>query len=107
MPVPAAQQRRAMQALNKHIFAPDVLQGAESLFVRLQPQRKGFDFYGKPEDPKIHRELLRSQKSVLKHLLHPTTLQRLVDTQTYGGQYSVHEMLQTLSDGLFCRGSWR
>ena len=100
-PVPAVQQRRAMEALNKHLFAPDVLQGAQSLFVRLQPQRRGFDFYGKTEDPKIHHELLRSQKSVLKHLLHPTTLQRLVDTQTYGGQYSVHEMLQTLSDGLF------
>ena len=100
-PVSAAQQRRAMDALNRYLFAPDVLQGAEPLLVRLQPQRRGFDFYGKPEDPKIHEALLGAQKSVLSHLLHPTTLQRLVDTQRYGGQYSAHEMLQTLSDGLF------
>lgn len=100
-PVSAAQQRRAMDVLNRYLFAPDVLQGAEPLLVRLQPQRRGFDFYGKPEDPKVHAALLRAQKSVLSHLLHPTTLQRLVDTQRYGGQYSAHEMLQTLSDGLF------
>ena len=56
------------------------------------------------ENRKIQKSITSccaAQKSVLKHLLHPTTLQRLVDTQTYGGQYSVHEMLQTLSDGLF------
>ena len=100
-PVPVAQQRRAMDVLNRYLFAPDVLQGAEPLLVRLQPQRRGFDFYGKPEDPKVHQALLGAQKSVLSHLLHPTTLQRLVDTQRYGGQYSAHEMLQTLSDGLF------
>ena len=62
---------------------------------------RGFDFFGKPEDPKVHEALLRVQKSVLSHLLHPTTLQRLVDTHRYGGRYSAHEMLQTLSDGLF------
>ena len=100
-PVSAAQQRRAMDVLNRYLFAPDVLQGAEPLLVRLQPQRRGFDFFGKPEDPKVHEALLRVQKSVLSHLLHPTTLQRLVDTRRYGGRYSAHEMLQTLSDGLF------
>ena len=90
-----------MDVLNRYLFAPDVLQGAEPLLVRLQPQRRGFDFFGKPEDPKVHEALLRVQKSVLSHLLHPTTLQRLVDTRRYGGRYSAHEMLQTLSDGLF------
>jgi hypothetical protein len=90
-----------MDVLNRYLFAPDVLQGAEPLLVRLQPQRRGFDFFGKPEDPKVHEALLRAQKSVLSHLLHPTTLQRLVDTHRYGGRYSAHEMLQTLSDGLF------
>ena len=100
-PVAATEQRRAMQVLNTYLFAPDVLAGAQSLFVRLQPQRRGFDFYGEPEDPKIHESLLRSQKSVLRHLLHPNTLQRLTDTQTYGGEYSVIEMLNTLTDGIF------
>ena len=100
-PVAATEQRRAMQVLNTYLFAPDMLAGAQSLFVRLQPQRRGFDFYGEPEDPKIHESLLRSQKSVLRHLLHPNTLQRLTDTQTYGGEYSVIEMLNTLTDGIF------
>lgn len=100
-PVPLDQQRRAMQVLNTHLFAPDVLRGAEALFARLQPQRRGFDFFGGTEDPKIHGLLLNSQKSILRHLLHQNTLQRLIDTQTYGGQYGVAEMLQTLSDGIF------
>ena len=100
-PVDAGEQRRAMQVLNTHLFAPDVLVGARSLFARLQRQRRGFDFYGEPEDPKIHKSLLRTQKSVLLHLLHANTLQRLTDTQTYGGEYSVIEMLKTLTDGIF------
>ena len=100
-PVDVAEQRRAMQVLNTHLFAPDVLAGAQKLFARLQPQRRGFDFYGEPEDPKIHESLLRVQKSVLRHLVHPNTLQRLTDTQTYGGEYSVIEMLETLTDGVF------
>ena len=100
-PVDAAQQRRAMTVLNTYLFAPDVLADLDDLIARLQPQRRGFDFYGKPEDPKVHAALLRSQKSVLTHLLHPNTLQRLTDTQTYGGQYSVYEMLDTLTEGVF------
>lgn len=100
-PVAATEQRRAMQVLNTYLFAPDVLADAQSLFVRLQPQRRGFDFYGETEDPKIHESLLLSQKSVLRHLLHPNTLQRLTDTQTYGGEYSVIEMLETLTKGVF------
>ena len=100
-PVDVDEQRRAMQVLNTHLFAPDVLVGARSLFARLQRQRRGFDFYGEPEDPKIHKSLLGTQKSVLLHLLHANTLQRLTDTQTYGGEYSVIEMLKTLTDGIF------
>ena len=100
-PVPADLQRRAMSTLNDYLFAPDVLADGEDLFARLQPQRRGFDFYGKTEDPKIHNALLRAQKSVLDHLLHPNTLQRLTDSQVYGGQFTTYEMLQTLTDGIF------
>ena len=45
--------------------------------------------------------LLNAQKGVLDHLLHPNTLQRLTDSQVYGGQFTTFEMLQTLSDGIF------
>lgn len=100
-PVPADLQRRAMSTLNDYLFAPDVLSDGDELFARLQPQRRGFDFYGKTEDPKIHKALLRAQKSVLDHLLHPNTLQRLNDSQVYGGQFTTFEMLQTLTDGVF------
>jgi hypothetical protein len=100
-PVPAALQRRAMSTLNQHLFAPDVLRDGSELFARLQPQRRGFDFYGKTEDPKIHRALLTAQKSVLDHLLHPNTLQRLTDSQVYGGQFTTYEMLQSLTEGVF------
>jgi hypothetical protein len=100
-PVSAELQRRAMSTLNEYLFAPDVLRDGEELFARLQPQRRGFDFYGKTEDPKIHMALLNAQKGVLDHLLHPNTLQRLTDSQVYGGQFTTFEMLQTLSDGIF------
>ena len=99
-PVSAAQQRRAMDVLNRYLFAPNVLQGAEPL-LGCSPSEEGSTFMANRKTQKSHAALLRAQKSVLSHLLHPTTLQRLVDTQRYGGQYSAHEMLQTLSDGLF------
>jgi hypothetical protein len=100
-PVAAQTQRRAMQTLNEYLFAPDVFNDTGDLIARLQPQRRGFDFYGQTEDPKIHQAVLQTQRSVLDHLLHPNTLQRLMDSQSYGGQYTALEMLQTLTDGLF------
>ena len=100
-PVSVKQQRRAMKVLNDYIFAPDVLAQSQPLFSQLQQQRRGFDFYDDPEDPKIHQMFLSVQKSVLAHLLHPKTLQRITDSSAYGNEYQLGQMMSDLTQGVF------
>jgi hypothetical protein len=90
-----------MQVLNEHIFAANVLQQSQPLFNYLQQQRRGFDFYNEPEDPKIHQMFLSVQKSVLAHLLHPQTLQRITDSSVYGNEYQLGQMMEDLTQGIF------
>ena len=100
-PVSYQQQTRAMALLRKYVFAPDIMLGDEELFASLQYYRRGFDFYGQPEDPKLHSLWHRNQVRVLDRLLHANTLQRLTDSRLYGNQYSVASMLDDLSTAIF------
>ena len=100
-PVSAAQQRRAMKVLNDYIFAPNVLEQSQPLFSKLQRQRRGFDFFDDPEDPKIHEMFLSVQKDVMAHLLHPKTLRRVTDSSTYGNEYQLGQMMRDLTKGVF------
>jgi hypothetical protein len=100
-PVAAGQQQRAMQVLAKYIFAPDALGGSESVYQHLQRQRRGFDFYDEPEDPKLHAMMLSVQKRILDHLLHPRTLQRISDSRLYGNDYELTQMLNDLTGAVF------
>lgn len=99
--VPAAEQRRAMNALAKHIFAPDAFKVPDGLVYYLQTQRRGFNLFPKSELPSIYEAILNAQKSVLAHILHPTTLDRLNESYFVGNTYTQSEMLQSLSDAIF------
>ena len=99
--VDAGQQRRAMKVLATYIFAPDALAGSERVFQHLQQQRRGFDFYEEPEDPKLHEMMLSVQKRILDHLLHPRTLQRISDSRLYGNDYELTQMFDDLTGAIF------
>jgi len=100
-PVGLATQRAAMQALSRDIFAPDAFDIPPTLYAELQQQPRGYDFFSKTEDPKIHDQVLGIQKNVLDHLLHPVLLQRITDTRLYGNQYPVSAMMTDLTDAVF------
>lgn len=100
-PVPRAKQKQAMDTLSAYVFAPDAFDLPEELIVRLQRQRRGFDFFGSTEDPKIHDLVLSIQSGVLAHLTHPVTLQRMTDSALYGGDYLPSEMLIDLNEAVF------
>jgi len=100
LPVSLAEQKRAMQVLRDLVFV-DTVFDASAVFSRLQPQRRGFDFLGAPEDPKLHRSILAAQRLVLNYLLHPRALQRMTDSRLYGNEYDVATMLSDLSDAIF------
>ena len=74
-PVSLTDQKRAMNALSKYVFAPNAFDAPNDLYNYLARQRRGADY--SQEDPKIHDQVLGYQKNVLKHLLHYNTLQRI------------------------------
>ena len=100
-PVPEKEQRRAMEVLSEFVFAPDALSVDEELAQHLQIQRRFFFNYSKTEDPKFHDMALRTQKSVLNHVLHPVVLKRIVDTELYGNEFKLDEVFAELTKAIF------
>jgi hypothetical protein len=100
-PVEYEKQKKAMTTLNKYLFAPNANNTPSELYNYLARQRRGFNFFSGPEDPKLHRNMLRSQRNVLRHLLHYNTLQRVVDSELYGNKYSIGEYMTDLNNGMF------
>ena len=100
-PVERDQQQRAMAELSAHLFAPDAFDVDGALWRQTAPQRRGFDHYSSTEDPKIHQAVLAGQKRVLDHLMHPVVLKRIVDTELYGNEYPLDEMMSELTSAIF------
>lgn len=98
-PVSAADQKRAMKALNDYVFAPNAFDMPADFYAYLQYQRRGFN--GGNEDPKIHDRILNIQKGVLAHLLSPSVTKRMTDIQLIGSTYSLNDMMRELTEGIF------
>jgi hypothetical protein len=101
VPVALSDQERAMAALRRHIFAPDVFSGSEDLYQHLRQQRRSFNFYGLTEDPKLHALMLAVHKAVLEHLLHPVVLTRITDSRQYGNKYHLSSVMEDLTNAIF------
>lgn len=100
-PVSAADQRRAMAALSKYAFAPDALSAPAALYAHLQVQRRGFDHRDEGEDPKLLDRTFQIQRSLLDHLLHSRTQQRILDSSLYGNELGLDEVMDTLTTAIF------
>jgi hypothetical protein len=100
-PVDYKVQKKAMDALVQYGFSPEAFMAPNDLYPYLQMQRRGFNFWGRTEDPKIHDRIAMYQKILLSHLLHPVVLKRMSDTRYYGNVYSVNKMMSDLTDGIF------
>ncbi|MEE4244627.1 MAG: zinc-dependent metalloprotease [Kangiellaceae bacterium] len=100
-PVPRELQKDAINALQKYLFAPTVMEPAQPLFAYLQAQRRGFSGGSRNEDPKLHAMVLGAQKRTLNHLLHQNVLARITDTALYGNEYSLNEYMNDLTAAIF------
>jgi hypothetical protein len=100
-PVALSDQKRAMETLTKYVFAPDAFDAPNDLYNYLALQRRGYNFFRGPEDPKIHNQVLSYQKNVLAHVLHPNTTQRIVDSELYGNEYKLSSMMTDLNNAVF------
>ncbi|TWO33118.1 DUF5117 domain-containing protein [Seonamhaeicola sediminis] len=100
-PVSLDDQKRAMKALKDYAFAPKAFDAPNNLYNYLARQRRGSNLASAPEDPKIHNLVLRAQKSVLDHILHPNTLQRITDSELYGNKYTLPQFMSDLNTAIF------
>jgi len=100
-PVPADLQKKAMNYLSTSLFAPDAFDASKGMYDHLQRQRRGFNFFSNTEDPKIYDRALNMQKSVLVHILHPNTLDRVTNSELYGNTYSPVEIMSDLESAIF------
>jgi hypothetical protein len=96
-----AEQKAAMEALNKYVFAPNAFEISGEIAQHLQQQRRGFNFFASTEEPKIHRQIEGIQNSVMAHLLSPTVLNRMTDAKYLGNSYTVSDMLKDLTSAVF------
>jgi hypothetical protein len=101
IPVPVAEQKRAMTILTNYAFSKEAFKNQFELAPYLQTQRRGFNFFGSNEDPKIHDKIVSNQEALLAHLLNNTVLKRMSDTRMYGNTYSVMAMMSDLTNACF------
>ena len=100
-PVSLEDQKRAMNALSTYAFASNAFDAPNELFNYLALQRRGYNFFRGPEDPKIHAQVLSYQRNVLRHILHPNTLQRITDSELYGNEYKLSMFMSDLNKAIF------
>ncbi|PWJ43963.1 zinc-dependent metalloprotease [Sediminitomix flava] len=99
-PISVADQKRAMASLERYVFSPSAFNLPSDTFAYLQSQRRGFSHWGNNEDPKIHQQILSIQKNVMRHLLHPNTVQRIIDSELYGNEYDLATYMTELNDAI-------
>ena len=100
-PVEREKQKKAMKALNDYVFSSNAFTVPNEIYNYAAGQRRGFNFFRGPEDPKIHARVLGMQRNVLRHLLHPNTTQRVTDSELYGNKYPLSEMMNDLNNSIF------
>jgi hypothetical protein len=100
-PTPEKTQKRAMDSLAKYVFAADILDEVNALMPFVQAERRGFNGFGKNEDPKTLDIILRIQKGVLDHILHPAVTKRLNDSSAYGNTYDLNTFMNSLTAAVF------
>ena len=100
-PVSLKDQKRAMNALEKYIFAPNSFDTPNEVYNYLARQRRGYNFFSGTEDPKIHEQVLAYQTSILAHIMHPNTLQRLSNSELYGNEYKLSAFMTDLNNMMF------
>ena len=99
--VPYKEQKRAMKALNEHLFANDAFVFSPEILKLLQSEKRAASYGNSDDDPKIHDRVLRMQTSALSFILHPRVMKRLTNSSRYGNEYLPNEVLQDIFDGIF------
>ena len=101
VPVPAEYQKKALDVLNTYIFSPNAFDADSYIFPYLQRQRRGFNFFGDPEDPKPELTAYYMQSFILECLMNEYTMGRANRTTLYGGSYPSANIMNDLTNIVF------
>ncbi|NQX93160.1 MAG: zinc-dependent metalloprotease, partial [Flavobacteriales bacterium] len=100
-PVSEEDQKAAMAALSKYVFAPDAFQAPSEIFNHMLPQRRGFNHFIVTDDPKLQERYMGIQANCIAHILHPNTTARILNSANYGNTYTLDEVMTDLTDAIF------
>ncbi|MBL7744031.1 MAG: zinc-dependent metalloprotease [Chitinophagaceae bacterium] len=100
-PVPVDYQKKALDVLNTYVFSPNAFDADSYLFPYLQRQRRGFNFFGSPEDPKPELTVYYMQSYVLACILNEYTLARANRTTLYGNTYPAANIMNDVTGMVF------
>ena len=103
-PVPYEKQKQAMSLLSEKVFANGAMNYDESILSNLIYGRGTRERSRNNNDPDFHQLVLASQKNILRNILHPKVMKRLINSSLYGNEYLPNEVLQDLNTAIFISG---
>ena len=85
VPVPAAQQREALNLIRDNLFAPDAFRFSPQMLNKLTTERfpdfANFASFEQRSDYPIHQQILSLQTAGLNRIFHPVIMSRIVDNE--------------------------
>ena len=99
-PVPYNKQKQAMALLSEKVFANGSMNYDSKILANLMYERGTKSSSGN-NDPDFHALVLSSQSNILRNILHPEVMKRLVNSSLYGNTYMPAEVLYDLNEAIF------
>ena len=101
--VPYEKQKQAMNLLSEKVFTNGSMSYDPKILANLMYERDTRSRSGN-NDPDFHALVLSSQRNILRNILHPEVMKRLVNSALYGNQYMPDEVLSDLNKSIFIQG---
>ena len=98
--VPYDKQKQAMSLLSEKVFANGSMNYDSKILANLMYERGTRSSSGN-NDPDFHALVLSSQSNILRNILHPEVMGRLVNSSLYGNTYMPAEVLSDLNQAIF------
>jgi hypothetical protein len=98
--VPYDKQKQAMALLSNKVFANGSMNYDSKILANLMYERGTRSSSGN-NDPDFHALVLSSQSNILRNILHPEVMKRLVNSSLYGNTYMPAEVLGDLNEAIF------
>ena len=89
-----------MSLLSEKVFANGSMNYDSKILANLMYERGTRSSSGN-NDPDFHALVLSSQSNILRNILHPEVMRRLVNSSLYGNTYMPAEVLSDLNQAIF------